>query len=199
MSCYLLTWNPDKWSEEKFYQSFLEYENGQTIRWSCGNTKRKIVPGDTCYLIKQGKGTTGIIGAGKIVSSPYSETHYTESSSSSDKIAFYVDVKFDYLIPPNHSIPKSRYELQQRTDLASNIWNAQASGRTIPSQIETCLTELWESRIEMDDFVSPEEKSSLLLTEGAKKTIFVISQVRYSKTFNRLRANSKTVRVASTI
>jgi len=147
MNSYLLTWNPKYLSEEKFDEYYSRYERGKVIRWSCGNTK-KISPDDTFYFLKQGKGNTGIIGSGVIVTSPYNAAHYDDEKASKGQTALYVDVKFKYLAHPNASIPIQRDELQS-TELRGEIWNTQRSGNSIPSEFEEKLTELWLNRVKL--------------------------------------------------
>ncbi|WP_318444193.1 HNH endonuclease [Photobacterium leiognathi] len=167
MSTYLLTWNPNKWGFEEYKNYYLEYKKGRILRWSCGTTK-KINIGDPVYLLKQGKGSKGIIGSGVVVTEPYKEKHY----SIEGKTALYVDVKFEYLSELNH-YPISREELDNRPDLFHKIWNSQGSGKTIPEHIVGPLNTLWSSRVELQEFTSPDEIEGSCLVEGAKKTIIV--------------------------
>ena len=171
MSSYLLKWNPKHWPQEKFDEYFDQFEQGKVLRWSCGNTK-KIVAGDTFYLLKQGKGNKGIIGSGYIVSTPYVATHYQAELAEHCKTALYVDVRFDYLSHPKTAIPITRDELNS-SKLSSSIWDAQGSGKSIPAEIESELTQIWLSRIELYDFVTPDEILETGILEGAKKIITV--------------------------
>lgn len=169
MTAYLLTWNPKNWSEERFSQLYADYKLDKVLRWSCGSTK-KIVVGDGFYLLKQGKGATGVIGSGTVMSSPYSAAHYESDKAAVGKMALYVNVKFEYLSDPSAAIPIRRDELNS-PELACSIWSAQGSGKTIPDTIEVKLAELWHSRVELKAFTYPEEVDSVI--EGAKTTVTV--------------------------
>ena len=171
MSSYLLTWNPKNWPQEEFDEYFNRYGKGETLRWSCGTTK-KILVGDSFYLLKQGAGSRGVIGSGSIVSAPYSASHYQAQKAVKGVEALYVDVEFEYLSHPNTAIPINREELNS-LELSCPIWDAQGSGKTIPPEIEQELTSLWFARVELKDFIGPDEVPEVGIIEGAKKTIYV--------------------------
>jgi 5-methylcytosine-specific restriction protein A len=173
MSRYLLTWNPKNWPMAEFDQYFSQYEQGAILRWSCGNTK-KIIEGDSFFLLKQGAGDKGIIGSGEIVKEPYNELHYMKERAEKGEKALYVDIKFDHLSHPNQAIPIRREELDS-AELSSAIWNTQSSGRTIEPELNNHLTILWQSRVEISDFVSPDEvqEPEKIHKEGAIKKITV--------------------------
>jgi 5-methylcytosine-specific restriction protein A len=175
MSCYLLTWKPEVWPKEKFDEYYLKYKN-EVISWSCGNTK-KIIAGDSFFLIKKGSAGKGIIGSGEIVSSPYSDTHYDAQNALTGKTALFIDIKFDYLSHSNAAIPIRRDELATY-GLEHTIWNSQGSGQTIPVEIEDGLTDLWKNRIGSETFVYPDELPPTGIFEGAKSTIEVNSYER---------------------
>jgi 5-methylcytosine-specific restriction protein A len=110
MTHYLLKWNPENWPQERFREYFEKFERGESLSWSCGNTK-KIQPGDRFYLIKNGKGDRGIIGSGVVLSAPYESKHYDEAKAKDGQDALFVDVEFDYLVKPDGTIPVLRSEL----------------------------------------------------------------------------------------
>jgi hypothetical protein len=95
MSTFLLTWNPAKWTFQDWPQALTDAaQQGFYIRqWSC--VSKKPVPGDTVLLKKTGRGLTGLIASGVVLSPPYENRHWGK-----DKEAFrkrYVQVKFDRL------------------------------------------------------------------------------------------------------
>lgn len=173
MSYYLLKWNPTEWPAEKFGEYFDKFERGETLRWACGRTK-KIIPGDRFFLIKNGKDGRGIIGSGLIQSAPFEDEHYDDEKARSGKEALFVEVKFEYLAKPGAALPVGRHELDA-PGLASNVWDVQGSGKTIPDDVAEALTALWASRVEVQDFASPDEvdPSAEALPEGAKKRVTV--------------------------
>jgi len=174
MSCYLLKWSPNDWPAKKFDEYFEQYERGESLKWSCGNT-RKIVPGDDFFLFKTGKADRGIIGSGRILSSPFEDKHYDEVKALAGSKALFVEIKFDYLVKPEASTPIAREELDI-PELTSNIWDVQGSGKTISSEVATALASLWHQRVDIQVFKSPDElmcASAQTFPEGAKKSITV--------------------------
>lgn len=172
MAHYLLKWDPEAWPVEKFLDYFQRYENGETLKWGCGNTQ-KTLPGDKFYLIKNGK-SGGIIGSGSITSEPYRATHYEKAKADAGEEGLFIDVIFDYLVKPNGSIPILKSELDN-PELRSTIWNVQGSGKSIPDPIASSLSKLWTNRVELQDFRSADEVEDNVaeLFEGATKTIQV--------------------------
>ena len=60
MKTYLLTWNPEHWSEgdwnqENFYKLIEQTHKGEpiVIEWTCSNGN--VQPGDIIYLMKLGQ------------------------------------------------------------------------------------------------------------------------------------------------
>lgn len=173
MTYYLLKWNPANWPAEKFGDYFEKFERGKTLRWACGGTKR-ILPGDRFFLIKNGSDGRGIIGSGSILTTPFEGEHYDDEKARDGIEALFVEVKFDYLVKPGAPLPVARHELDAPM-LTSNVWDVQGSGKTIPENVAKALTALWESRVEVQEFASPDDIDSRdeTLPEGAKKRVTV--------------------------
>lgn len=95
MSTYLLVWNPAKWTFQDWPQALADMaQQGFYIRqWSC--MSKKPVPGDTVILKKTGKGLTGIIASGVVLSPPYDNRHWGKNKEAIRKQ--YIQVKFDRL------------------------------------------------------------------------------------------------------
>lgn len=95
MSTCLLVWNPAKWTFQDWPQALKDFtEQGCYIRqWSC--VSKKPVPGDAVLLKKTGKGLTGIIASGAVLSPPYDNRHWEKNKEAIRKQ--YIQVKFDRL------------------------------------------------------------------------------------------------------
>ena len=95
MTTYILVWNPAKWTFQDWSQALKDYtEQGYYIRqWSC--VSKKPIPEDTVLLKKTGKGLTGIIASGVVLSPPYDNRHWGKNKESDRKQ--YIQVKFDRL------------------------------------------------------------------------------------------------------
>lgn len=140
MSTYLLTWNPERWSYKNVQELLKQFASGQTEhKWSCGNTK-KIAKGSRVFLIRQGKGETGIWGAGYVTKAPFEEPHFDEEKRNAGKTQLTIMVCFENLFDPMEELKISRTKLD---NLDLTIWNSQASGRTIPDKVAKRLEALW--------------------------------------------------------
>ena len=95
MRTYLLTWNPAKWTFEDWPQALADNaQQGFYVRqWSC--VSKKPIPGDTILLKKTGKGLTGIIASGVVLSPPFHNRHWGKGKEAVRKQ--YVQVHFDRL------------------------------------------------------------------------------------------------------
>jgi hypothetical protein len=95
MNTYLLVWNPAKWTFQDWPQALADMaQQGFYIRpWSC--VSKKPVPGDAVLLKKAGKGLTGIIASGVVLSPPFYNRHWAKSKE--DTLKQFIQVKFDRL------------------------------------------------------------------------------------------------------
>ena len=61
VSCFLLTWNPERWDWTTLADDLVHVALGRAveIRWSSGNTRR-VVAGDRVFLLKQGTPPRGL-------------------------------------------------------------------------------------------------------------------------------------------
>lgn len=173
MAHYLLKWNPRNWTEAQFLDFYYSYLAGQSLRWSCGGTKR-IIEGDRFFLLKTGLEPRGIIGAGYITSPPEEGEHYDPDKADLGKTALYVGVHFEHLAHPGDPIPIARAELDQ-PHLASTVWNAQGSGKQIPAETAAALEVIWVNRLGRSVFSVPDEVSPRRggYPEGAVRPILV--------------------------
>jgi hypothetical protein len=92
----VLTWNPAKWTFEDRPQALTDLvEQGFYIRqWSCVSSH--AAPGDIVLLKKTGKGLTGIIASGAVLSTPYDNRHWGKGKEGISKQ--YIQVRFDRLV-----------------------------------------------------------------------------------------------------
>ncbi|MGH9684437.1 MAG: HNH endonuclease [Candidatus Acidiferrales bacterium] len=93
MSTYLLTWNPAKWTFADWPQALANMaEQGFYIRqWSCVNSH--AASGDKILLKKTGRGLTGIMACGTVLSAPYKNRHWNGKDNGKQ----FVQVRFDRL------------------------------------------------------------------------------------------------------
>jgi hypothetical protein len=95
MKTYLLVWNPAKWTFKDWPQALRDMEQiGFYVReWSC--ISKKPIEGDAVLLKKTGKGLTGIIASGVVLSKPYVNHHWAKNQETKQKQ--YVHVRFERL------------------------------------------------------------------------------------------------------
>lgn len=131
MSAYLYTWNPKRWHWADQAEAIYRINNGDSydIYWSCGNTK-KIVVGDTFFLMRLGVEPKGIIGCGYVSSSPYPLRHWDEVKAAEGKVALRTDLLFKSL---SEEPIVSLAILQER--FPDFKWTPEAGGLTIPDLI----------------------------------------------------------------
>jgi len=127
MNTYLLLWNPDKWDWNSLNEDSDSCQRRGFFdeRWSCGVTK-KIVPEDRVFLIKIGRGQTGIMAAGFAKSTFFKDAHFSKPS----KTAIYNENRFDVLLPPHKG-----ESLLSGEALPEFTWSPRAGGITIPPKI----------------------------------------------------------------
>jgi hypothetical protein len=140
MQTFLLTWNPERftWDDLPIIAEEWVAAGSVTMRWTCGNTKR-IVPGDTVFLLRQGGNSPGIVGSGYALTAPYSHQHW---NGERGRTARYVSVRFLSILnapaqpPLNVRDPKG-------AALKGVHWSTQSSGISIPADRAITLTHLW--------------------------------------------------------
>jgi HNH endonuclease len=95
MSTYLLTWNPSKWLFQDWPKALADtaQQGFYVCQWSC--VSKKPVPGDIVLLKKTGRGSTGLIASGVVLSPPYANRHWGKDKEAVRKQ--YIQVKFDRL------------------------------------------------------------------------------------------------------
>lgn len=172
MATVLLTWNPDTWSQELFDKNLSRYQKGERIRWSCGNTRHRIQPGDSVLLLKQGKKGRGLIGSGVITAAPYDGVHYDPERAKQGEQTLFVDVQFDYL----SDRPQIQVEELETLGMDRSIYNTRRSGRTVPEEIAGTVMQAWQSRVGLVPFRAADELSETEVEsckEGARRTIKV--------------------------
>jgi hypothetical protein len=95
MNTFLLTWNPSKWVFGDWPQALADtaQQGFYVCQWSC--VSKKPVHGDAVLLKKTGKGLTGLIASGVVLSQPYENRHWAKDKGTFRKQ--YIQVKFDRL------------------------------------------------------------------------------------------------------
>jgi len=144
---YLITWNPASkpWPElprlvEETVRGLLADE-----WWNVAN--QSIVAGNRVFLLKQGDGPIGIMGAGRARSdSSQKRRHYKEEQAAKGDQVHYIDIDWEVILDPDREPLLSESEI--RTEgLPERLWNARNSGNSIPSLVAARLENVWAAHI----------------------------------------------------
>ncbi len=135
MSSFLYTWNPSLWNWEDRDHAIesVRSEGQYRFSWSCGIT-RKIVPGDTFFLIRLGVDPKGIIGFGDILSEPNEFPHWDNEKAWEGKKVLKTDILFRALSDT------PILSLEDLKALNPGIqWTPQNSGIQIPADVSEAI------------------------------------------------------------
>ena len=123
MSDFLLTHNPDK-SDPPVLR--------EMSNWSFGTRKTGASPGDTVWLLRQGRGPRGIFARGAVLSPIYQDAHWAGPG-----VANYADVEWESM--RCDPIPLAVL----RAEAPGTNWSPQASGTLIPGDDAAILADMW--------------------------------------------------------
>ena len=138
--CWLLTWNPKRWSWKTYDDWCKGTKQGKlyTEPWSCNSKQPKI--GDTIFLTKTGKDPKGIIAHGKITRSSYMAPHYDKKKADVGEMVPHVDVEFDCI--QDYKTDPILDLKTLKTAFPKQKWNPQSSGIRIKCDVIE-LQKLW--------------------------------------------------------
>jgi len=158
MSTFLLSWNPDKSSQQNFSDEYEKFTEGVSVVkvWSVTRSS-KPEPGDRFYIIKLGKKGRGIFGAGEIMTNPKELPHYEPELAKQGKKLKYCDIRFDRLVDGGSQTLIGIEELEgiNREAGIKQHWSAENSGIQIDESILVYLDKLWHLRT---DTLSPAQE-----------------------------------------
>ncbi len=141
MPTFVLTWNPDSWTDGEEWLAtnagLATAEHPVAEPWSTGSRRSGIAPGDRAVLLRQRR-YRGIIGSGSFTSDIYEDQHW----DGSGRPAFFADVDFDTITTADDRLPVEVLH----ADLPEVAWDRmQGSGVRLPDGAATRLEELWAS------------------------------------------------------
>lgn len=156
MDTYLLAWNPKRWDWKTLADDCETVARGGSARrpWSCGNSKGILV-GSRFFLVRLGSDPKGIVGAGRIASSPYEDSHWDPTREKRGDKALYVDVDFESLARN----PLIRWAELQNPPLAGFPWATRMSGIMIRPPYVQELEKRWSLMLGRSEVTIAEEIS----------------------------------------
>lgn len=143
MKTYILMWNPafSSYTKERFENDLielntLEYAEG-VGNWSVWEHE-KAEDGDRFFMVRVGKGNTGIVMAGTFGSNPYQD----EDWSGKNRPTFYMDLLIDVQVDSDYVPVLSTAILTEK--LPGFDWTGGHSGRLLDQESAERLEALWE-------------------------------------------------------
>ena len=140
MSVVILRWNPEisSYRMESFKKAVEEARNTQNymLNWSVWEHE-KVHCGDRFFMLRVGKGKTGVVMSGKIVSEPY----YDEDWSGKGRMTYYVNIQPDFLIDTERGPHLSIHNLERA--FPRYVWKEGHSGMVLSDSLGIKLEWLW--------------------------------------------------------
>lgn len=140
---WLLAWNPKNWNWEAFDADREMTANGTAVRdrWACANSNAR--EGDEVFLMRVGGEPRGIVGYGKVASSPYESEHWDADKAANGQTTQFVDVDWlELRAPDRHILP---LETLKHFD-AEQEWTPMRSGIAIKPDAAATLRKAWNRR-----------------------------------------------------
>lgn len=140
MSVVILRWNPEisSYGMDRFKNAIEEARNTQNymLNWSVWEHE-KVHCGDRFFMLRVGKGKTGVVMSGRIVSEPY----HDEDWSGKGRMTYYVNIQPDFLVDTERGTHLSIRDLEKA--LPRYVWKEGHSGMVLNDSLGTKLEWLW--------------------------------------------------------
>ena len=140
MSVVILRWNPEisSYGMDRFKNAIEEARNTQNymLNWSVWEHE-KVHCGDRFFMLRVGKGKTGVVMSGRIVSEPY----HDEDWSGKGRMTYYVNIQPDFLVDTERGTHLSIRDLEKA--LPRYVWKEGHSGTVLNDSLGTKLEWLW--------------------------------------------------------
>ena len=144
MNTIILFWNPDisSYTIERLREDLSNYAH--VGNWSVWEHD-KAHKGDRFFMVRCGKGKTGICMSGRFRSEPYQD----EDWSGEGREVYYMDLMADTVIDPD-LLPILSTEVLSKI-IPSFDWSGGHSGRALPVEHAEKLEKLWEEFLEENE------------------------------------------------
>ena len=144
MPAFVLTWNPRTVPiADRDYEAWRAQAScGEPVvgKWSTGQNRRRISPGDVLYWLRQGPDRRGLIGSGRAVSEIFPDVHYSDPRRQAN----YVEHAWDVILPVDERLPT---EVLLHV-VPGVVWNhLQGSGYQVPAHSEELLARTWAAHL----------------------------------------------------
>ena len=189
---WLFCWNPKNFTWDTLADDAAKVLCGETLRlrWSCQN--RKVVEGDTAWMLRLGVAPKGIFARGTVVSEPYEAEHYDADRAAQGNTTWYVDLHLSEINLPDIECTISQRELEGIT-VDSQNWSPQSSGIELKSRSAAVMDKLWSEKTSISQPKQESQSTGVPVTmatnlilygpPGTGKTYHLIQLMeRYSST-----------------
>lgn len=134
---YLLTWKSEKWPYEKLRALVDEFSAGRAVTesWRVAAHK-KIRPGDTAYIFKQGNQPRGIFAVGTVTGLPSENPEAVAGESR-----WHVPITFRALVDPTERLLVSEEQLLSMP-APEHRWRTQGSGVSLEFDVARAIDEI---------------------------------------------------------
>lgn len=160
MKTIILKWNPAissvsmedmQWAVQDTWQTLDSDFNWSIYEWE------KAEKGDRVFMLRVGRGKTGIIASGWLASNPYEGDDWR----GSDEKRYYADILFDTMIYPMRNNILDTKTLQK--EIPTVDWKGGHSGVFITEDEANNLEELWKSFLkENSDLFEPDASNTFM-------------------------------------
>jgi hypothetical protein len=143
-STYLFLWNPEKFDQATIEKTAknIETSGPSIMNWGTG-ARRQLSSGERVFLLRQGVEPRGLVGSGRIEGEVKNIPHWDEEKRKQGKMSWIVPVRWDRL---STSPLIKREELIRETG-EEKVWNAQAGGVKLTTELAAILEQLWEQAV----------------------------------------------------
>ena len=147
MNTFIMMWNPDisNWKMDDFELSLCHFDDVE-FNWAIYDYK-KAKEGDRFFLIRCGKGETGIVMSGTISSKPYKDKDW----SGKGREVYYVKLNLGAMIHPDNEEIITTEELEKA--IPGFEWNGGHSGRLLDKMSAGKLELMWQAYINENELM----------------------------------------------
>jgi 5-methylcytosine-specific restriction enzyme A len=146
METYLITWNPARWKWDNLDETIGKVLKSDNVEdsWTTGRTT-SIVRYSRLFLLKQGTGARGIMGAGYATSEVYEDLHYDPERRARGEKANCIDLVWETLLSPEN---QELLETEKLLDRISAVnWSPRAGGQQVDGAPAAKVEQLWREHL----------------------------------------------------
>jgi hypothetical protein len=140
MSIVILRWNPEisSYRMGDFKRAIEEAKATQNymLNWSVWEHE-KVHCGDRFFMLRVGKGKTGVVMSGRVVSEPY----HDEDWSGKGRMIYYVNIRPDFFVDTERGKHLAITDLEEA--FPNYVWKEGHSGMVLSDSLGTKLEWLW--------------------------------------------------------